>query len=61
MSLRVVLGWALGILGVLIILDIFGAGFGIHAPFPILANIIVGIILIYAGVSLASGRAIFTS
>lgn len=57
MSLRLLLGWAFGIVGLLVVLALFGLGFGIHGPFETpLENAICGIIMILIGIALVSGR-----
>lgn len=56
--MRTVFGWIFGILGLVIILAIFGIDFGVHGPFgtPI-ANALLGGLLILLGFSLAHGWA----
>lgn len=57
MSLRLLLGWIIAIVGLLVILALFGIGFGIHGPFGTpLENGICGLVMIAIGVALASGR-----
>jgi hypothetical protein len=61
MSLRIFLGWVIGILGLLVVLAVFGLDFGVHAPFAPLVQIIIGVGLIVIGLALATGRPVITS
>lgn len=53
-SLSVVIGWILGILGVLIIVGIF-LPLGIRVPFEPLLGVIIGLVFIVLGVVIARG------
>lgn len=53
-SLRVVVGWILGILGILIVLGIF-LPLGIRVPFEPLLGVMIGLAFIILGVVIASG------
>ncbi len=56
--LSVVIGWIIAILGLVVILDLFGVGFGVHGLFGTnIANGLLGVFMIVVGISLASGWA----
>jgi hypothetical protein len=61
MSLRVLVGWIIGILGVLVVLAAFGLDFGLRAPVSFAGQVLIGIILVIIGVALATGRPAITS
>ena len=55
--MRVIFGWIIAGLGVLVILAVFGLNvFGVSAPFPPLGQLVVGAALILLGYWMVTGR-----
>lgn len=54
-SLSVIVGWILAILGLLIVLAVFIPSMGIAAPLPTIWELALGILLIVIGVVIARG------